>query len=185
MLQSAIIINSLCCCFVQASDRDFYLNILEQSGLRLQQQGSALLLTPGDMEKEVMVDSLAAIPRDELINLKKVSPALLLLLKMCHLLSGIYSKHCAVSLPATLEATDSHCLLSMSPEALPCFLALLEWWCCRHMFTAWHNAFWTSQMTATADPFWTCSATALRSQQCLFAVGSVMHTRWLLLSRSP
>lgn len=54
------------------------MNILERSGLRLQQQGagSAVLLTGCDMEKEVMIDSLAVIPRDELIKLKKVSPAL-------------------------------------------------------------------------------------------------------------
>lgn len=75
----------------------------------MQQQGSALLLTPCDMEKEVMVDNLATIPRDELIDLKKVAPALLLLLSMRHLLSSIYSKHPAVSLPAALGVTHPHC----------------------------------------------------------------------------
>lgn len=57
----------------QAAERDFFLNILEKSGLRRTQQGAAIILTGRrDVEEEVLVHDLAVIRKEELLNLKKV-----------------------------------------------------------------------------------------------------------------
>lgn len=56
----------------QAAQRDFFLKILEKSGLRRTQQGAAILLTGRDVEEEVLVTDLAVIRKEELLNLKKV-----------------------------------------------------------------------------------------------------------------
>ena len=58
--------------FVQADEIEFFLQILERSGLRRTQQGAAFLITCNEVEEEVTVKYLSNIPREDLVQFKAV-----------------------------------------------------------------------------------------------------------------
>ena len=86
----------------QVAERDFFLDILEKSGLRRSQQGAAIILTGRDFEEEVVIADLAVMRKDEMLNLKKVPHCMYALQhRFCAALSLLDMLWCIIAERAT------------------------------------------------------------------------------------
>ena len=86
----------------QVAERDFFLDILEKSGLRRTQQGAAIILTGRDIEEEVLIADLAVVRKEDMLNLKKVAHCMCALQhSFCGALSLLDMLCCIVAKRAT------------------------------------------------------------------------------------